>query len=121
MDWTYLVEGYNHLWEIRGMSNILFIKMKRLSKKYLYSQLYASDRRSDDFPLMSSFLPTLFLCLAYVMIVKVWGPNYMKDRPPYKLYWVLVAYNLVQIYISSYLFYEVSILKKILTFLFSLF
>ena len=43
------------------------------------------------------------------MIVKVWGPTYMKDRPPYQLYWVLVAYNLVQVCLSAYLFYEVSL------------
>jgi len=67
----------------------------------------------DNFPLMNSCLPTLLLCLVYVMIVKVWGPSYMKDRPPYKLFWVLVVYNLVQIGISAYLFYEVSLIKPL--------
>ena len=32
-----------------------------------------------------SVLPTLFLCLGYVYIVKVWGPRYMKDRQPFEI------------------------------------
>ena len=43
------------------------------------------DTRVDSFIMMKSILPTLGLCLGYVYIVKVWGPSYMRDRPPYQI------------------------------------
>ena len=35
--------------------------------------------------MMQSVLPTLVLCLGYFYIVKVWGPRYMRDRPPFQI------------------------------------
>ena len=35
--------------------------------------------------MMQSVVPTLFLCLGYVYIATVWGPRYMKDRPPFEI------------------------------------
>ena len=43
------------------------------------------DMRVDSFIMMKSILPTLGLCLGYVYIVKVWGPSYMRNRPPYQI------------------------------------
>ena len=43
------------------------------------------DTRVDGFVMMRSVIPTLALCLGYVYIVKVWGPNYMRDRPPFQI------------------------------------
>ena len=54
------------------------------------------DIRLDDWPLMSSPLPTLLLCSAYFYIVKIWGPQFMRDRKPYELKNTLIAYNVVQ-------------------------
>jgi hypothetical protein len=54
------------------------------------------DIRVDDWPLMSSPLPTLLLCSAYFYIVKIWGPQFMRDRKPYELKNTLIAYNVVQ-------------------------
>ena len=43
------------------------------------------DPRVDDFIMMRSVLPTVALCLGYIYIVKVWGPKYMRDRPPFQI------------------------------------
>ncbi|EFX79377.1 hypothetical protein DAPPUDRAFT_128564 [Daphnia pulex] len=37
----------------------------------------------NDWPLMSSPIMPIVICLAYVYVVKIWGPQYMKDRPAY--------------------------------------
>ena len=70
------------------------------------------DPRSDSWPLMSSIWPTTFICIAYVYIVKVgkrskakhftWhfkvaGPNFMKNREPYNIKGIMIAYNLFQV------------------------
>jgi len=60
------------------------------------------DVRVDDWPLMSSPLPTLLLCSAYFYIVKIWGPQFMRDRKPYELRNTLIAYNLVQVRIYTH-------------------
>ncbi|TRY75654.1 hypothetical protein TCAL_00502 [Tigriopus californicus] len=71
----------------------------------LYDQVWElRDRRMDGWPMMSSPLPTIFLCLSYVYIVKVWGPNYMKDRKPMELRGFLIVYNLLQVILSTYIF-----------------
>lgn len=62
------------------------------------------DRRVDDYILMQSVLPTLFLCLGYVYIVKVWGPRYMKDRQPFEIRSFIIIYNAFQVVLSAYLF-----------------
>lgn len=65
-----------------------------------------ADPRVDSFPLMSSPLPTLLICVSYYLIVKKIGPYLMRDRAPYKLNNLLIAYNLFQVLFSAYLFYE---------------
>ncbi|XP_060528332.1 elongation of very long chain fatty acids protein 7-like [Cylas formicarius] len=68
-----------------------------------------SDQRVKDWFLMSSPFPTLFMCLTYVYIVKVLGPKLMENRKPMELKNVLIAYNLVQVIFSVWLFYEASV------------
>lgn len=41
------------------------------------------------------------------MIVKVWGPAYMKNRPAFQFRNTLVIYNFIQVVFSTWLFYEV--------------
>ncbi len=65
------------------------------------------DKRVDGWFMMQSPLPTLIICLTYVYLVKVAGPRYMKDRPPMKIKGFLVVYNLFQVALSTYIFYEV--------------
>lgn len=55
---------------------------------------------------MSSPLPTIVICCIYVYLVKVWGPNYMKDRKPIDLTRFLVFYNSFQVLLSAYIFIQ---------------
>uniref|UniRef100_A0A182PLE4 Elongation of very long chain fatty acids protein n=1 Tax=Anopheles epiroticus TaxID=199890 RepID=A0A182PLE4_9DIPT len=64
------------------------------------------DPRTKDWPLMSSPLPTLALCLGYVYLVKVLGPRLMENRKPFQLKNTLIVYNFVQVVFSAWLFYE---------------
>ncbi|KAG7299734.1 hypothetical protein JYU34_016736 [Plutella xylostella] len=65
-----------------------------------------SDQRVRDWPLMSSPLPTLAICLTYVFTVKVLGPKLMENRKPFELKNVLIWYNLFQVIFSIWLFHE---------------
>ncbi|XP_014610715.1 PREDICTED: elongation of very long chain fatty acids protein AAEL008004-like isoform X2 [Polistes canadensis] len=55
---------------------------------------------------MKSPFPTLFICLAYIYIVKVLGPKLMENRKPFQLTNVLIFYNLFQVIFSTWLFHE---------------
>lgn len=78
----YAVEQYNKVWDLR-------------------------DPRMDGYPLMSNPIVTIALCLAYFRFVKVWGPRFMENRPAFELRGVLMVYNVCQIFINAYLFWEV--------------
>ncbi|KAG9510891.1 Elongation of very long chain fatty acids protein 4, partial [Fragariocoptes setiger] len=52
-----------------------------------------ADPRVADWPLMSSPLPTLILFTLYLTGVK-YGPGIMQNKRPWRLRWILVAYNL---------------------------
>jgi len=80
--------------------------LSKLSEDYNYIMVDLRDPRADSFPLMSSVWPTVFLCLAYVYIVKVAGPRFMKDRPPYEIKGIIVAYNLFQTLFSLWGFIQ---------------
>jgi len=67
------------------------------------------DPRVEDLPLMSSPLPTIALCLAFVVLVKIVGPWYMSDKPAMKFNNVLIGYNFLQVLLSAKIFYEVGI------------
>nr|APH81340.1 elongase1 [Paracyclopina nana] len=62
------------------------------------------DKRVDGWFMMNSFWPTFLTCSAYVYIVKVAGPRFMKDRKPYNINTFLVYYNALQVVLSTYLF-----------------
>jgi len=68
--------------------------------------LSKGDPRVASLPLMSSPLPTIAICLSFVLVVKVLGPALMRNRQPYQLSRTLVVYNAIQVLISTYLFYE---------------
>lgn len=65
-----------------------------------------SDPRVNDWPLMSSPLPTLAICLSYAYTVKVIGPKFMENRKPFNLKYPIMIYNLAQVIFSTWLFYE---------------
>ena len=74
----------------------------------LITKVFFLDR-TDGWFLMSSPLPTIFLCVSNVYIVKVWGPNYMKNREPLNIKNFLIIYNFLQVILSTYIFVQVSI------------
>ena len=74
---------------------------------YLLSLKIYQDPRVEDWPFMGSPLPTLELCLIYILIVKILGPAFMRDRPAFKLRRTLLIYNFAQIVLSCYIFYQV--------------
>ncbi|XP_049537977.1 elongation of very long chain fatty acids protein AAEL008004 isoform X2 [Anopheles darlingi] len=79
--------------------------MKYIDSMHHYMDKFG-DPRTKDWPLMSSPLPTLALCLGYVYLVKVLGPRLMENRKPFQLKNTLIVYNFVQVVFSAWLFYE---------------
>jgi len=79
--WTSWLRWYDDLWELR-------------------------DKRMDGLPLMGNPLYTIFLCSLYVYVVKVAGPNYMKNRPPLNIKNFMIGYNAFQVLLSGYIFVQ---------------
>lgn len=65
-----------------------------------------SDPRVADWPMMSSPLPTLALCIFYAYFSKSLAPRIMEKRKPMDLRNLLVGYNLFQTIFSTWIFYE---------------
>ncbi|XP_068898145.1 very long chain fatty acid elongase AAEL008004-like isoform X3 [Tenebrio molitor] len=57
--------------------------------------------------MMSSPIPTIAIVLLYIYFVKFLGPQLMKNRKPFQLKTAILVYNLLQVLLSTYLFYEV--------------
>ncbi|KAG8226185.1 hypothetical protein J437_LFUL012360, partial [Ladona fulva] len=66
----------------------------------------ARDPRVNDWTMMASPFPTLFICLFYAYFAKVLGPRLMENRKPFDLRNVLIVYNAIQTVFSLWLFYE---------------
>ena len=60
--------------------------------------------RVDDWLFMSSPWPVLALCAVYYYIVRYAGPAFMKDRPPYDIQKLMIAYNFFQTLLSLWVF-----------------
>lgn len=65
-----------------------------------------SDPRVKDWFLMSSPFPTLAICLSYGLLVTKIGPKLMENRKPFELRTPIIIYNLIQVLLSTWLFYE---------------
>ena len=66
-----------------------------------------SDKRLDGFPLMNSPLAIVIICIAYLIVAKIWGPKLMEKRPAFKLRGVLMVYNSLQVIFNGLLFYQI--------------
>ncbi|XP_023718136.1 elongation of very long chain fatty acids protein AAEL008004 [Cryptotermes secundus] len=66
--------------------------------------LHHSDHRSDEWFLMGSPWPVLFIGISYLYFVKSLGPCLMKNRPAFNLDRTIRMYNLVQIILCAFLF-----------------
>lgn len=80
--------------------------MDRLSDSWSQITDKYSDPRVKDWPLMQSPLPTMAIVFAYVVFVKRIGPQMMKHRKPYEMRSAIIAYNLFQVILSTYIFYN---------------
>lgn len=69
------------------------------------------DPRTNDWFLVKDPLPLLTLLILYLYFVRSWGPSLMKNRKPFELKHTLVIYNFLQVLISTFLVYEVSLMK----------
>lgn len=74
--------------------------------EYITSWL-STDKRTDGWFLADSPLTPVLGCLTYLLVVKVLGPRFMKDRPSFQLRNVLMIYNLFQIVFNGWMFYHV--------------
>ena len=66
-----------------------------------------ADPRVKDWPMMSSPVPTIILCLSYAYFCKSLAPRLMSNRKPFDLRSTLVVYNLFQTVFSAWIFYGV--------------
>jgi len=72
------------------------------SYHYVFTEL--RDPRVDNWLFMSSPWPVLALCGLYYYIIRVAGPAFMKDRPPYDIRKIMIAYNFFQTFFSLWIF-----------------
>lgn len=71
----------------------------------LYNEMWERrDVRVDNWFLMSSIWPITILTSLYLWFVKIYGPNYMKDRKPMDYKGLMMVYNLIQVALSMYMF-----------------
>ncbi|XP_021373456.1 elongation of very long chain fatty acids protein 7-like [Mizuhopecten yessoensis] len=75
------------------------------AKKMWDEVLDHADPRVEDWFMMSSFIPSLVICVLYVIIVQ-FGPTIMANRKPMEIKNVLLVYNLGMVALSTYIFME---------------
>jgi len=64
------------------------------------------DRRSDQYILLMNPSWTILASLCYVVFVTLIGPWLMRDRKPFSLKRTMMAYNFLQVIISTYIVVE---------------
>ncbi|XP_013784582.2 elongation of very long chain fatty acids protein AAEL008004-like [Limulus polyphemus] len=86
-----------------GLTMILFIKHNPIT---LYEWMMSkSDPRTNGWPLLGSPFPMLTIIASYVYFVKVLGPVWMKNRKPFQIENIIIAYNVVQVILSGFFFF----------------
>lgn len=71
---------------------------------YVFEEI--SDPRVKDWLLMKNPSGILTIVAAYLYFVFIFGPKYMKNREPFKLTYILVPYNFLQMLLSAYIMFE---------------
>lgn len=74
--------------------------------KYWMQVERVSDPRVQGWFLFDTPIPTWIMVNLYLVFVMVVGPLWMANKKPFKLQNTLVAYNLSQVLLSAYMFYE---------------
>jgi hypothetical protein len=68
----------------------------------------AEDPRLKQWFMMSDPILSTSICVAYFIFVAV-GPKLMQNREPFELRGLLIVYNFCMVFVSLYLFSEVSL------------
>merc|ERR550519_1325844 len=76
----------------------------RVKENYDFVFNELRDPRVDDWLFMSSPWPVLGICALYYYIVRIAGPRFMNDRPPYDIKNFVIAYNFFQTFLSLWFF-----------------
>ncbi|XP_049290265.1 elongation of very long chain fatty acids protein 7-like isoform X2 [Anopheles funestus] len=77
-----------------------------IDRYWLIVEELIADPRAKQLPFMDNPLPTLGMIICYLLWVLLIGPMYMRDRKPMDLRRVIIFYNLFQVLLSGYMFYE---------------
>ncbi|XP_063920200.1 very long chain fatty acid elongase 7-like [Zophobas morio] len=77
--------------------------LKRIIRGYFWLFNEMKDPRSDDFYLASSPFQPIFIGVSYLYLIYKILPEFMKNRPPYKLDKILIIFNLTQVLVNAYL------------------
>ncbi|XP_053687079.1 elongation of very long chain fatty acids protein 7 [Sabethes cyaneus] len=77
-----------------------------VDRYWLIVEELIADPRAKHLPFMDNPLPTLGLIICYLLWVLLLGPMYMRDRKPMDLRRFIIYYNLFQVLLSGYMFYE---------------
>uniref|UniRef100_A0AAG5DAS9 Elongation of very long chain fatty acids protein n=1 Tax=Anopheles atroparvus TaxID=41427 RepID=A0AAG5DAS9_ANOAO len=70
---------------------------QQLDQWYTFLVDDLSDKRSENFPFLHSPLWPVSVLAVYFLLVFYWIPNFMRDRKPYELRRLMVAYNVFQV------------------------
>ncbi|XP_063227114.1 very long chain fatty acid elongase AAEL008004-like isoform X2 [Bacillus rossius redtenbacheri] len=70
---------------------------------YDYVTYKLADQRVKDWPLLGSPVPLLLIVGTYLYVIRVAGPWFMRNRKPYALKNVIVAYNVFQVLANAYI------------------
>lgn len=79
---------------------------KRVVYVYRYLNNEISDPRVEDWFMMSSPFPSIFLVLGYFYLVKNLGPKLMKNRQPFNITKISALYDVSQVLICAWLLKE---------------
>ena len=90
----------------QGCSRLFKKRVVRI-KFSIYIFIVISDVRVNDWPMMSSPWPCVFILVAYLIFIKM-GPTIMKGRQPMELKYVLIVYNVAMVMLSGYICFQVS-------------
>ncbi|EEB15717.1 elongation of very long chain fatty acids protein, putative [Pediculus humanus corporis] len=65
-----------------------------------------SDHRTKDWFLVDNPLPLIAILTCYLIFCTKVGPQFMKNRKPFKLTNILLVYNVIQVVVSVIILYE---------------
>ncbi|XP_043274331.1 elongation of very long chain fatty acids protein AAEL008004-like [Venturia canescens] len=77
-----------------------------LARGYVYFNDEVSDPRTRDWFLMKAPWSILAFTASYIYFVQTLGPRWMANKKPYNLDRIMQIYNVVQIGLSAYLFWQ---------------